>query len=84
MIYKPKYENSYALIIGINDYNNAPLLYAKNDAETIAKILKDKYNYPAENILTLFDDDATKKNILSQFHRYTQISRSSYCYNASN
>ena len=72
MIYRPKYENSYALIIGINKYDNSPLQYAKNDAETIAGILKDTYKYPATNISTLFDEEATKNNILSQFHGYTQ------------
>lgn len=70
--YKPKYDNSLALIIGINDYKKAsPLNYAKNDAESIADILSVKFNFPTSHIKLLVDDDATHKNITDEFLKFT-------------
>jgi len=42
--YKPKYEESHALVIGINDYAFAsPLYSAVSDAQAIANILKNTF-----------------------------------------
>ena len=41
------YDNSYALIIGIDKYKNVRSLdYAVKDANSIASIIKDNFNHP--------------------------------------
>jgi len=73
MLYKPKYDNCKALVIGINKYKNvSPLIHACNDAEKVAEILKDKFNFAEENIALLKDGKATKDNIIQEFHGFTQ------------
>lgn len=73
MVYQPKYENRKALIIGINEYKNvSPLAYACNDAQAVATILKDKFNFAQKDIVFLEDAQATKDNIIQAFHGFTQ------------
>ena len=51
-MYVPEYTNSWALIIGINSYNHThPLGYACNDAEVVARTIKDRFRFPEENIV---------------------------------
>ena len=41
------YNNSWAVIIGINNYKNAPLLnYAVQDAESISNLLVTQFKFP--------------------------------------
>lgn len=59
---KPRYEKSYALVIGIDDFKNAPpLATARLGAEAVAHVLADRYSF--DNVVTLYDSDATKVNI---------------------
>ena len=45
------YNESWALIIGINDYEHMPNLnYAVNDAVSIKEMLMSNYNYKEDNI----------------------------------
>ena len=70
-IYLPKYNESKALIIGINKYQSAsPLNYALNDAESVKDILVSKFNFKSENIQFLADEKATKETIMSAFLSY--------------
>ncbi|MBN2590023.1 MAG: SUMF1/EgtB/PvdO family nonheme iron enzyme [Sedimentisphaerales bacterium] len=47
---------SWALIIGINDYTNVPTLrYGRSDAETLAKTLIDKCGFPKNNVVLMTD-----------------------------
>ena len=39
------YDNSYALVIGIDKYENTPLDYAVKDAESVANLLKESFNF---------------------------------------
>lgn len=72
-VYRPRYANSWALVIGINEYQLAsPLGYARQDAEAFAEVLASRHNFPKENLTVLLDEDATKLNILSEFHRFQQ------------
>lgn len=65
---KPKYEQSHALVIGINTYSLAPpLRYAVNDAVAVANILKERYNFPSQNVHLLLDQDATRSSIIEHF-----------------
>ena len=58
------YDNSYALIIGIDKYQNVSNLdYAVKDANSIATLLRDNFNFPSNNIKTLLNDEATFFNI---------------------
>ena len=67
-LYLPDYNNSYALIIGINSYHNVgPLLHAVNDARAIADTLVEKFKFPAHNVSVLLDAEATRDNILREF-----------------
>jgi hypothetical protein len=54
------YEKSWAVIIGINNYENyGRLANARNDAETFANLLKEKLGFEEENVFTLLDSNAT-------------------------
>ena len=63
------YSESWALIIGINRYQNVePLTYAVDDAEAVRLMLMDNYGFKDENITYITDEDATKENILDRVH----------------
>ena len=67
---KTIYHDSWALIIGINNYQYLPSLdYAVNDANSINEILIQKYGFKNENILLITDGDATKNRILKGFQQ---------------
>lgn len=69
-IYEPHYNNSWALIIGINDYQIFPPLgYASNDACAVAQLLLEKFAFPSDNITLLTDGTATKSTILEEFYK---------------
>ena len=58
------YDNSYALIIGIDKYENVSKLdYAVKDAESVTILLRETFNFPSNNIKTLLNDEATFFNI---------------------
>jgi uncharacterized caspase-like protein len=74
MLYEPKYTGSHALVIGINKYKHAPPLeYALNDAEAVASLLVDKYNFPKSNVTILCDGAAKASTIRSAFLKYTKL-----------
>jgi len=59
---KDYYQKSHAIIIGINNYeNNNPLTNAINDAKAVRDTLQNKYGF--ENIIQLYDEEATAPNI---------------------
>ena len=58
------YDNSWALIIGINDYENVPdLHYAVEDALAIKNMLINEFNFSRNNVRVLIDKEATQSNI---------------------
>ena len=62
------YSESWALIIGINDYQNVdPLSFAVDDAIAINNILTEKYGFKKEHIRLITNEDATKDNIMNGF-----------------
>ena len=64
------YSDSWALIIGINDYQNVdPLTYAVNDAIAVKEMLINKYGFVESNITLILDEKATKDNILEGFSK---------------
>lgn len=71
-ILQQKYENSRALVIGINEYKNAsPLGYAVNDAKEVKDLLISELGFEDENVIYLCDQEATKANILKSFLSFT-------------
>jgi len=67
------YSDSWAVIIGINDYNNIKgLHYAVEDAQDMKNILVEKFNFEDKNIMLLTDEDATRDNIISALYETAQ------------
>ncbi len=59
------YEKSFALIVGINDYQSWPRLqYAVNDATTIESTLVEHFGFARENVIRLIDREATRERIV--------------------
>lgn len=56
-----------AFVVGINSYSGywRPLNNALNDAQGMAEVLKNEYKF--DEVITLFDKDATRKNIIQKF-----------------
>jgi hypothetical protein len=73
LVYKPQYNTSWALIIGINNYQYInPLSYACNDANAISDLLKDDFDFPNNQVIVLKNDQATKDAILRAYHSLSQ------------
>ena len=64
------YNDSWALVIGINKYNKVSHLdYAVEDAYAVTELLSSKMNFPRKNIITLTDGDASLDNIKNNLHK---------------
>lgn len=70
---KISYDEHFALIIGINEYENLnDLEYAVNDAKSVYQILKDKFGYKEENMKLITNKEATKENIMDAYFKMAQ------------
>ncbi len=68
------YDNSYALIIGIDKYENVQNLnYAVKDAESMKSMLVEYFDFSKDNVRLLLNEEATYINIRRQF---SEISKS--------
>jgi hypothetical protein len=68
------YKNSWAVVIGINDYITAPKLkYAVRDAEEFTEVLVNYYGFKRENIVKLINREATKENITKAFDKLRSV-----------
>ena len=66
---KSIYNDSWALIIGINKYQHAPELnYAEKDAKDFKDLLSNNYGFKESNITMMLSKEATKNNILAGFN----------------
>ena len=71
------YDNSWALIIGIDKYENIQRLhYAVDDAESIKDILINSFGFPVDNVSILINEEATKQNIIKSFSKITKNAKS--------
>ena len=69
MLYEEHYSNSWALLVGINDYQHAsPLVHACNDAEGVKQALVKTCRFEENNIFLLLNDDATRASIMETYH----------------
>ena len=63
------YDNSWALIVGINDYENVRgLNYAVEDALAMKNMLINVYGFPRNNVRVLTNGGATGSNIKKELH----------------
>ena len=68
------YDNSYALIIGISEYQNVSHLnYGASDAEAIHNVLISHFDFPEENTKLLINVDATADNIRRAFSDFMNV-----------
>jgi len=67
------YDNSYALIIGIDKYQNIRELdYAVKDAEAVQSMLTGSFQFEKDDIRLLKNDKATKITIIQEFSNITK------------
>jgi len=58
------YDNSWALIIGIDKYENVSNLdYAVEDAKSVKKLLIEQFNFPSDNVTLLLNQKANYTKI---------------------
>lgn len=70
--YAPHYSQSWALIIGIDKYRNAPPLQtAANDARAIADLLVSRFGFDNDHVVLLLDEDATRDAIHQEHMKFT-------------
>ena len=63
------YENSWALVVGIDEYTKWPALqYAVRDADAISNILIEKFGFAKQRVITLNNAQATRAAILNAFN----------------
>jgi len=59
--------NQWLFIIGIDTYIKWPQLKtAVNDAKAVKEVLLSRYHFEKEHLIELYDEDATRKNIISK------------------
>lgn len=62
---KAYYRESWAVIVGINDYQNWPKLrYCVNDADSVEQMLISQYGFKKSNIIKLLNKEATRERIV--------------------
>jgi peptidoglycan/xylan/chitin deacetylase (PgdA/CDA1 family)/uncharacterized caspase-like protein len=62
------YAESWAVVIGINDYDKWPRLqYARNDSSAVHDLLTGKFGFAEDHVIMLQDGAATRSAILSAF-----------------
>ena len=72
------YSESWALLIGINNYHNEPHLnYAVADAERMHRLLTEKLDFPTDNVFMLLDEEATLINIKKEMKRLYEVANDS-------
>jgi len=70
------YDNSYAVIIGINEYTKSkPLKYAINDAKAINELLINKFGFKNENIRLLLNAKATYSSIRRELFAVSKLAK---------
>jgi hypothetical protein len=56
----------YAMLVGINKYPGNALNGCVNDVTNLRTMLIDNFGFPAENVVMLTDEEATRENILAK------------------
>jgi peptidoglycan/xylan/chitin deacetylase (PgdA/CDA1 family)/uncharacterized caspase-like protein len=59
------YADSWAVVVGVDDYAAWPRLsHAVADAEAVADALVDRFGFPEDHVVRLYDADATRADVL--------------------
>lgn len=67
------YDNSWALIVGINDYEHVQdLNYAVEDALAIKNLLINNYYFQRNNVRVLNDSQATQRKIRKELNNFVK------------
>ena len=67
------YDNSWALIIGIDKYQNVSSLdYAVDDARSVKRLLIEQFNFPSDNITLLLNQKASYTKIKKALSHVTR------------
>lgn len=61
----------YAMLVGINKYPGNALNGCVNDVTKLREMLVKSFGFPAENVLLLTDEQATRANILAKLDEFT-------------
>ncbi len=62
--------NNHLLIIAIDAYEHCtPLRNCVKDAKDLKKVLTERYEFEAENVISLFNDEVTKPNLYKIFRQ---------------
>ena len=79
--YCPQYQNSWALVVGINEYAHAASLdIACADAESVAEVLVGELGFPKKNVVILLDGEATKAKIMERFLAFDKLGPTTGCW----
>lgn len=62
--------SKYAMLVGINKYPGNPLSGCVNDVTKLREMLVKDFGFPAENVLLLTDEQATRANILNKLDEF--------------
>jgi hypothetical protein len=64
-----------ALVIGIDHYAHLPypLEGCVNDAKVLGALLEDRFDFPAQGVVMLLDEQATRERILSELDRLVEV-----------
>jgi uncharacterized caspase-like protein/peptidoglycan/xylan/chitin deacetylase (PgdA/CDA1 family) len=63
------YASSWAIVVGVDGYPKWPhLQYAVRDAEGVGQTLVQKFGFALDHVITLKNEQATRRNILAAFH----------------
>jgi peptidoglycan/xylan/chitin deacetylase (PgdA/CDA1 family)/uncharacterized caspase-like protein len=66
---RPGYSDSWAIVIGIDDYAKWPKLqYAARDAQAVRETLIQSFGFAPERVVSLTNKEATRTGILAAFH----------------
>lgn len=60
----------YAMLVGIDKYQNGPLNGCVNDVTHLREMLVNNFGFKPENVLVITDAEATRDNILSKLDSY--------------
>ena len=72
--------NNYLLVIGIDEYKNvARLNNCVKDGKELIKILTEQYRFDPENVVTLFNEQATRGNIILALESYIEKLKGGDC-----
>ena len=68
---------SYLLAIGIDEYQHCgKLVNAVSDAKAFSELMVSKYQFESEQLITLFNEQATKEGITAAFRSLSDLLRS--------